>query len=116
MAVSNIQTSQLENGLFWDSCVTHRSDFRWKAQMYTRVLKAFYTISYTTTSLVFKLNVKKLNNNNCIHQQCVKLIKSDSKGIYNVTEDLFFKYCFTDISIPQILEKKSFHKKSYFMQ
>ncbi len=76
-----------------------------------------YCIVYNHFTTVFKLNVKKIKNKHTFfHQQCVKLIKSDSKGIYIVTEDLFFKYCFTDISIPQILEKKSFHKKSYFMQ
>ncbi len=29
--------------------------------------------------------------NTFIHQECIKLIKSDSKDIYNVKEDIYFK-------------------------
>ncbi len=35
--------------------------------------------------------IRKVFLNTLIHQGCIKLIKSDSKDIYNGTKDFYFK-------------------------
>ncbi len=42
----------------------------------------------------FKFLIKKNKNNNTfIYQEHVKLLKSDSKDIYNVTKDFYLNKC-----------------------
>ncbi len=60
--------------------------------------------------LVTKFGVSIINTS--IQQGCIKLIKSESKDIYNVTKDFHFKYCIYILFYFFLLIKKnhSFHK------
>ncbi len=56
----------------------------------------YYTILYYIilvlniySKLIFIYEIRK--NNIFIQQGCIKLIKSDSKDIYNVSKDFYFK-------------------------
>ncbi len=54
--------------------------------------KAEFSVSLLLIdTLPFKSVFIIKNNDNCIQQECIKLIKSDNKDIYNVTKDLYFK-------------------------
>ncbi len=48
--------------------------------------------SHTPVSLAQNYKVQKFGVSMiCFHQGCMKLIRSDSKGIYNVIKDFYFK-------------------------
>ncbi len=52
--------------------------------------KGVKLLTYTITNyFIFKKNLEEIND--FIQQGCIKLIKSDSKDIYNVTKDCYFK-------------------------
>ncbi len=72
----------------------------------------YYTILYYIilvlniySKLIFIYEIRK--NNIFIQQGCIKLIKSDSKDIYNVSKDFYFKWMLFYLTFGGSWKKKS---------
>ncbi len=72
--------SSLKNQCVFEAICSNQMKYPW-----SDLSILLYFLSYTVLTIFFK------DMNAFAQQGCIKLIKSDSKNIYNVTKDLYFK-------------------------